>query len=53
MNIGGFKRTRYLLHSVEKLHNEGHKIKFIYTCKAEKYYDKKELDFQKKAKNTM
>ena len=47
MNIGVFGRTRYLLHSAEKLHNEGHKIKFIYTCKAEKYYDKKEIDFQK------
>ena len=49
MNIGVFGRTRYLLQSVEKLHNEGHKIKFIYTCKAEKYYDKKEIDFQKLA----
>ena len=49
MNIGIIGRTHLLITTAKKLSQAGHKIVFIYTCKAEQYYQAKEEDFEQLA----
>ena len=46
MRVGILGRTGALLETAKSIVSSGHQIVFIATCKAEPFYDKKELDFQ-------
>ncbi len=46
MKIGVIGRTSLLLETVKALINCGHQIVFIYTCRAESFYDTTAEDFQ-------
>jgi methionyl-tRNA formyltransferase len=43
MRIGIVGRTGTLLETARVIAKSGHEIAFILTCKAESYYDKKEI----------
>lgn len=46
MKIGIIGRTHLLFNTAKMLSESGHEIVFIYTCKSEEFYSKKEDDFK-------
>ena len=46
MRVALIGRSQFLLDTAKKILKSGHKIKFIYTCKSEKYYKVNEFHFK-------
>ena len=51
MKIGIIGRTHILIETTKMLIQKGHKIGFIYTCRAESHYKANESDFKKLAED--